>query len=339
MATVPTQASGRISLVDAVPLAMPLVVHLEVTNRCNFACQYCPESLPDYGERVGGFELMSFDQFVTIADKIRAHGPVKVLRLWIMGEPLVNRDIFAMITYAKDPKNLVAERVEITTNGSLLSRLNVGKLLASGVDSVRISIYGFGNKQHEITQSRISSDKIQANVERLVNARDEGAYSTQVVIKMVDPDEEGEIQTFRDIYGPLADELVINVPHSWTDPYGVSTFEASDPRVSIVERRKSVREKRVCGFPFYTLAIHVNGDVGLCCVDWEKETKLGNVSTQSVGAIWNGPALHQVRRAHLAGERDSLPGCSGCDYFFDNCPEDLDSNAEELLMRFSKLAP
>ena len=45
------------------------------------------------------------------------------------------------------------------------------------------------------------------------------------------------------------------------------------------------KEKEVCAFPFYTLAIHVDGNVSPCCVDWRKEEILGNIKESNLKEI------------------------------------------------------
>jgi hypothetical protein len=47
--------------------------------------------------------------------------------------------------------------------------------------------------------------------------------------------------------------------------------------------------------------------------------------------MWNGEVLKNIRKKHLLGLKKELPGCSSCDYFYDNCAEDLDDSAVEIL--------
>jgi MoaA/NifB/PqqE/SkfB family radical SAM enzyme len=91
----------KIDLSKSIPLKNPLVIHLELTNKCNFSCQYCPESLEDFNERVGGAKSMSREEFEKIAMQIKQLGKVSVLRLWIMGEPLLNPNLYDFIKIAK----------------------------------------------------------------------------------------------------------------------------------------------------------------------------------------------------------------------------------------------
>ncbi len=40
------------------PLPFPEILHIEPTDRCNFKCGVCPESLPDFREKIGYYQRM-----------------------------------------------------------------------------------------------------------------------------------------------------------------------------------------------------------------------------------------------------------------------------------------
>ena len=329
---------ARVVLSEAIPLAHPLTIHIEITNRCNFSCQYCPESLPDFQTRVGGFKFLSLDEFKTIARQIADVGKAAVLRLWIMGEPLLNKQLFSMIEFVKKSNYNIADRVEITTNASLLTSENISKLLDSGVDVCKISIYGFGTRFNEITQSKIPSDKIFSNVANLYRHRNLTRASTNIIVKMVDPRDSEELTEFKLRYGPISDHLEVFSPHSWAEEHSVKIYERNNSNKSIIKERLKLSQKDVCAFPFYTLSIHANGDVSVCCVDWEKKTLLGNVFTEQLIDIWRGQALKRIQNAHLKKNRTEINGCNACNYFYDNCPENLDADAEAILRRIAQNA-
>ena len=47
-------------------------------------------------------------------------------------------------------------------------------------------------------------------------------------------------------------------------------------------------KKKTCPFPFYTLAIHSNLKVSVCCVDWNKKTVVGDPKINTLKEIWTG---------------------------------------------------
>ena len=60
---------------------------------------------------------MTFDQFRKICEDIIEVGQLKVLRLYMSGEPLLHKDLPKMIVLAK--KLNVAKTIEVTSNASL----------------------------------------------------------------------------------------------------------------------------------------------------------------------------------------------------------------------------
>jgi hypothetical protein len=80
------------------------------------------------------------------------------------------------------------------------------------------------------------------------------------------------------MYHNLADEIAIEQLMNW-DGYAGNNFIIDAHTESRQEDFKHLYPypKEVCPFPFYTLAITVNGDITVCCVDWNKSTKVGNV--------------------------------------------------------------
>lgn len=73
-------------------------------------------------------------------------------------------------------------------------------------------------------------------------------------------------------------------------------------------------EGKRCALPFRQLAIHWDGSVAVCCNDWRGEYHCGNILTDGIEAIWNGPAFGAAREMLYAGKRSGLKPCAGCDH-------------------------
>lgn len=69
------------------------------------------------------------------------------LRLFKVGEPLLNKNVCEMIHYAKSAD--VAEKIEITTNGSMLNPELNQKLIDAGLDILNISVNGINEAQYK----------------------------------------------------------------------------------------------------------------------------------------------------------------------------------------------
>ena len=98
------QLNGRESLVDAIPLSTPWVIFVDPSDVCNFKCKFCPTGNIDLMKKVGrSLKVMDFKLYKKIIDDIyKFDKPIKVLRLYKDGEPLLNPNFAKMVKYAKD---------------------------------------------------------------------------------------------------------------------------------------------------------------------------------------------------------------------------------------------
>jgi MoaA/NifB/PqqE/SkfB family radical SAM enzyme len=65
-----------------------------------------------------------------------------------------------------------------------------------------------------------------------------------------------------------------------------------------------------CYAPHTSLYFNTEGDVRVCCHNWS--CPAGNISTQTIGEIWNGEAIKRIRRALEA--KSFSQGCGFCEW-------------------------
>ena len=64
--------------------------------------------------------------------------------------------------------------------------------------------------------------------------------------------------------------------------------------------------------------------VSVCCVDWAKQTAVGNLKEQTLAEVWRSQALHEFRMTHLWRQRRTLEACRNCTYLH-TAPDNLDT--------------
>ncbi len=108
-------------------------IHLEVTNVCNFKCEFCPDAIM---ERKRGH--MDKALLTKALDEIAAQNIAKVVAFHLMGEPLIYPHIFEAIAMAIS-RHL---NLHLTTNGSTfhIRPEHISKLVTSGIPKVTISL-------------------------------------------------------------------------------------------------------------------------------------------------------------------------------------------------------
>jgi radical SAM protein with 4Fe4S-binding SPASM domain len=124
---------------------LPMEVMIEVEPRCNFDCQFCFNKISFAREGRNIKKALSTGYVKKITDSVFKAG-IKIIR-FTGGEPLLRRDIFELMRYAKS-RNL---EVWLNTNASLITA-QIARKLKEKVDNVLIPIESCGDKE----ESRIT---------------------------------------------------------------------------------------------------------------------------------------------------------------------------------------
>jgi radical SAM protein with 4Fe4S-binding SPASM domain len=283
----------------------------------------CPLSLPDYRKIVGYSGHLDMDLYTKIVSDIKKMGKLKSLKLYSDGEPLLNKNIAKMVRPAKI--NDIAERIEITTNASLLKKEISLDLIESGLDYLRISIASVSERRRfEINQSKISVRQIFDNIKNFKRLRDKlGRKLPFIYVKMIDTfGPENEI--FKNMYKGVADEVCIESPMNWNGQRNFISNLYPNKKINKDLFPPAKKLKKVCPFPFYSLVIKCNGDVVACCVDWSRQTKIGNLKGESLSEVWDSQRLREFRKIHLEGRREENESCRNCTYLYTS-PDNIDN--------------
>src|ERR1035437_4105234 len=96
---------GRPVLQDVIPYSTPTVIHVDPSDKCPLLCKFCPTGDHELMASTPGRNHgpMSFDHFRKVIDDIcQFSEPIKVLRMYLHGEPLANPRFADMIRYARE---------------------------------------------------------------------------------------------------------------------------------------------------------------------------------------------------------------------------------------------
>jgi len=108
------QLEKRTDLASEIPLEAPYVIFIDPSSHCNFKCKFC------MNDKIKNKSMMDFKLYKKIIDDLQEfQNPVKTIRLYGYGEPLMNVNFTDMVEYAKK-SNKVLE-VDTTTNGFILN--------------------------------------------------------------------------------------------------------------------------------------------------------------------------------------------------------------------------
>lgn len=323
-----TGINDRVRLADVIPLATPFTLNIFPSNICNFRCTYCAQSLgAEYLEREYCFpqELMTMEIIDKVIEQSKAFNTkYKLISFMGHGEPLCNRNLPEMIRKMK--KADIANRIDIITNASLLTREYADELIAAGLDVLRVSLQGVSTEAYEKTCGvHLDFEKFVDNLTYFYQNKKQ----CNVFMKTVDASlAEGEERKFYDIFEKICDRIYID---SIKPVYSGVEYSEAERNLSL-DRYGNVHEKRlVCPQPFYMLSVWANGDVTPCDALY-KASLLGNVKNERLKDLWNSDIKRKFCKMQLEKKRENDPACQRC-----CAPDDVASEEDILDMEADRL--
>ena len=336
----PNYDTKRKKLAEVIPLAAPFTVYIEQTKYCNFKCFYCIHSTRDeadgefraLGHRMQHMDEVFFEKIIRELKEFPQDG-IKRIVFSGLGEPLMNPrlpDYVRMVVEAG-----IAGRVEIITNGLLLTPEKSRALVAAGITNINISVQGLDAAGYEETCGiRIDFEHYLDNLKYLYEHKGD----VQIYIKAIDATlgtKENE-EKFFEIFSPFADRIYIE--------HLVVMQQQMDGLREIVDGTKNFYgeeldvNRKVCAQSFYFMQIGCEGDIFPCPVPGlGKNLSMGNAKEHTLTEIWNGSRRRGFLRKMLKKEKDQIPDCATCTCFnaINNPMEQLDDDAERLLPLFA----
>lgn len=316
----PIYGTQRTRLATAIPLATPYSIYVFPSTYCNFKCVYCAHMFPPevikekYGLDRNNMSLDTFRE--TIAQIAEFPQRIRLLSLTGQGEPLMNKNIAEMVSIAKAAN--VAERIEIISNGRLLSRKMADNLIAAGLDTLRISLQGLNSRKYqEIGGIKVDFDEFYDNIRYFYQNKRNTELFVKIMDVALDP---GEESLFYEIFRNCTDRMYVE---RMLPAYaGVEITDGM--QVDYDRYGRQINHRKVCPLAFYMLGVFPEGDVEPCDTIY-KPIILGNIHGERLVDMWRGDKLRQFWMQHLRGHRYDNPKCANC-----NAPDDV-AHPEDVL--------
>ncbi len=330
----------RNNLRDVVPLDTPYALFIDPTNFCNFHCSFCPRNLECFHEYAGKYVHMDMELYKKIISDIKMFPKkLKVVRLYFLGEPLLNPcfcEMFLLLC-----KSNCCERIEVTTNGSLLTDEIAKEILKAstmfnGEIFFRFSIYGVEQEHFSyVTSNNMNVQTIYDNIAAFYRLRNEGDYANIFLYAKKLRTLNNEDKVFISSFKQIVDEVALEEPMNWSGDGGEDNFllKKEYTEETLKKMDKNIVYPKICSYLFTTMAIQSDGTVVACCVDWSRKTQYGNARESSLQEIWNGTKLRNLRVMHLKGLRNRIDSCKNCKRMPLDIKDRLDDNNDMIIQR------
>jgi len=242
------------------------------------------------------------DEFVDVADKVRAAG-VPRIRLFLLGEPLLHRELIPMIEYAKQ---IGIPSAEISTNAVLLDADHSRQLIAAGLDEIVFSLDGADAATFESIRIGANYEQVMGNIHRFFEIREQmrAEKPTGVVQPMIMEPTMDQMQRLVDIWTPVADQVRVQAIREYHGVEGLSFFHVS-----------ADDELRPCPALWSYLVILSDLRVVPCCTDINGDLALGKITEGDILDFWHhNDRLNNLRRLHCGLRFDRLALCQDCEF-------------------------
>ena len=271
-------------------------VYIEITNRCNLACDFCHGTKRPLG-------TMPPEDFRRIAEKLR--GETSYLYLHVLGEPLLHPQLKELLAIAGE----LGFRVCLVTNGTLLHKRREELLAAKSLHKVSVSLHSFegnggaGNLPAYLQQVwEVCLPLSERGVLCALRLWNEGTA----------PRLNGEVEAF------LSQRIGRDVESLPRDARGNRTlrpnlFLERAERFGWPDLNAPESGANFCHGFTRQLAVLWDGTVTPCCLDSEGDIPLGNLLSQPLEEILQGERAAAMA-AGFAARKPTEELCRRCGY-------------------------
>lgn len=284
---------------------IPQTISIEPTNHCNAKCIMCPHDMMMKREK--GF--MSWALFKKIIDECKEEidSEGKHLRFVFggMGEPLLDPLLIKRIEYIK--QKLRKSTVGFSTNAALLTGERSLEILNSPLDSILFSVDGASKETYEEIRVGLKYEVVKRNLDNFFELKKQmNKKSPRVVMQMVVWEHnKHEMKKYEELWQGKADWIYFKAMHNFLVK-----------GTSIRTNKLSEKQLEVCLDPFVEEFIYWNGDIALCCWDYDHLIDLGNVRESSIIEVYNSEKIMKVRDAMRRKECKNIFPCNICSQIY-----------------------
>jgi len=316
------------------------IIYLELTNACNFTCDYCP-----IDRQTRKKVIMSTEFACNVLDQIAENNLSNLVTFHLMGEPFLHKSLCQLVGYAES-RGLM---VRLLTNGSLLETKRNQALFEN--DLTRLEV-GFRTPNDTAFNLRLRGGSLTLEeyvrrTEELIEDKIRMRARTELCIKLFIRSHAAEIKLAESYEHLTSEEDNLAMARQlqahtlkMAKRYHLQTEEWEDVPIRIVNGEYPifpgiyinfsriqdfwVREQRGYQGRYYPaliggcsagfrddFGILASGEVTTCCVDYDGKNIIGDLRTRSLMEILESAEAKRIERS-LKWFIPPTPFCREC---------------------------
>ena len=254
----------------------PFEIIIDPTNICNLRCPLC---VTGQHNNVRTHGMMAFEEFIRIIEDLKRW--LYKVRFYSWGEPLLNEDIYRMISYA----NINNIGTELSTNFHQFSSQDLEKLIDSGLELLIISFDGAKDETYQKYRIGGNFYRVIDNIKILLNEKTLKSIRFPIVeIQfLVMKHNEHEIKDIKKLAKELGvDRLrIAPITLNTRDPKQVNEWLPIDEKWSRYDYQtledKIYRKRKRCEWLWRSVVINWDSTISPCCVFEGPHTDFGTL--------------------------------------------------------------
>ena len=261
-------------------------IYIEITNICNLACSFCPQT-----KRKPQF--MDVETFEKILKQIKGH--TEYIYFHVKGEPFLHPEIDRFLDLSFE----YGFKVNITTNGTLISKVKDKIILKPALRQINFSLHSFDGNENTENIDNYLQDIFQFTFEALEKSNIITAYR----LWNQDKDDASCTEADKNSHITEAIEKAFDLPYKIEDKISKSGGIKLRDRVYLnqdyefkwpgLSESNSGKEGFCYGLRTQA-AILVDGTVVPCCLDGEGIINLGNINSNDFSEIIEGERARKI---------------------------------------------
>ena len=276
---------------------LPKILQFETGTACNAHCLMCPH---DKMKRRGTAK------WSLISKIIREAAPkVNLVAPFLMQEPFLDRRLPAILANIKQRNRKCA--TVVYSNMSYVPNTVVRQIVDCGLlDTLHISFYGPTEQLYQKWQPPLKRSETIRNIQKFYVYRQlRRRLKPQMVLQML------SVPELMD--DPRGYEDVVDFVDQ-TGNVQFDTFHGDIPDLAGDQTKYmgSPKPRTPCQRLWNTITVHFDGNVVPCCIDYNDENVLGNVSEDSLQDVWSNSNFKKFRRLHMERRWDEIAMCRRC---------------------------
>lgn len=296
---------------------------------CNLNCSFCANRLMTREKGMMDVELAK-----RLIKEVRDVGFGKEIVTNVMGEPSLYKELFTLLKYA----NMLGQRISILTNGEILDENMSMKLFEFPPSGINVSYHAHNDNSHSYRYSSITYEQYKERILKLIELKFKLKVKTHININIFSTinnqhdkfkilDNLNDIDLFKKewitfarflrkkykIFGQIPDTIYPGA-NEVLPGFSVSfylTYHLWSGAIPPSGTKLIPSSKVFCPNPFVQFNVLWNGDLTLCCIDYNGDLVYDNIKNKSIIEAFNSDKIRRIRR-NFVESKDINKKCLYC---------------------------